>query len=229
MDINAYAGAVRIFPDKVLLVNASGLQGTIGYKGMIFMGKGPFESTAPVNPSKAETASPWVSGTLGSIGATASGIVPAETPSVGKPGKPEIITAGQKLAVSPADQANAVTSKAGHWPGITGAITHKATGTEYLGLSGLGKIGDEQFYVIGEAPFTVTHAPGKVTLTTQGRRRIFQMPIPADIVPANLLPPVDSLPEDFKLNWSVGGWINWPWAVEVKVDGLTSRAAGTTA
>ena len=34
---------------------------------------------------------------------------------------------------------------------------------------------------------------------------------------------IDSLPADFKVNWSVGGWINWPWAVDVKVDGVTAQ------
>ena len=188
VDIDAFAGAVRIFADKVLLVNASGLPGTIGYKGVTASGIGPFESTAAVNPSKAEA-----------------------------------IAAGRQLPAPPAAQAGALSSTTNHWPGIQGAITHSVGGTEYTAFSGLGKLGDAQFYVTGEAPFTVTHAPGKVTLVTEGRRRIFQMPIPADIVPANLLPPVDSLPEDFKLNWSVGGWINWPWAVEVKVDGTTCQ------
>lgn len=184
VDINAYAGAVRILNDKVLLVNASGQQGSVGYKGVVASGTGPFEYTTSVNPAR-----------------------------------PALVNAGRKTVTPTPD--NALMSSAGYWPGITGTITEKGGKTEYRAITGLGKLGDANFYVTGEAPFTVTHAPGKVTLVTEGRRRIFQMPIPTDIVPANMLPPVDSLPEDFKLNWSVGGWINWPWAVDVKVDGIS--------
>jgi hypothetical protein len=47
------------------------------------------------------------------------------------------------------------------------------------------------------------------------------MPIPENIVPPNFLPPFEGLPEDFKYQCQVGGWINWPWSVDVKVDGIS--------
>jgi hypothetical protein len=46
------------------------------------------------------------------------------------------------------------------------------------------------------------------------------MPIPKDIVPANLLPPETNLPDDFRFARD-HGWINWPWAVDIKVDGIS--------
>ena len=78
----------------------------------------------------------------------------------------------------------------------------------------------KDFYVRGEAPFTCVWEPRQITLTATGRRRIFQMPIPENIVPANYLPPKETLPDDFRLNWSIGGWINWPWSVNADVDGI---------
>lgn len=77
----------------------------------------------------------------------------------------------------------------------------------------------------GEAPFTVVHTPGKITLTTEGRRRISQMPIPENLVPARLLPPRDTLPEALAAGLRQG-WINWPWAPNVVVDGVGGMQAG---
>jgi len=187
VDINAFAGAVRIFPDHVVLVNASGLQGSVGYKGVTATGIGPFEQQCAVNPTKAQ-----------------------------------IVDAGRRLWRTPImlPKTSIKLSRDGNVVG--GAIPEKSQPgkTYYVAQYGRGKLDDDSFYVIGEAPYVVTHEPGKVTIVTEGRRRILQMPIPEDIVPANLLPPKASLPDDFKLNWSVGGWINWPWAVTVKVDGI---------
>ena len=92
--------------------------------------------------------------------------------------------------------------------------------TTFVMTEGYGKVKHGDFYVKGEAPFTCVWEPGKITLTAEGRRRIFQMPIPENIVPANLLPPKETLPDDFRLNWSIGGWINWPWSINADVDGI---------
>ncbi len=32
---------------------------------------------------------------------------------------------------------------------------------------------------------------------------------------------MESLPADFKSQWQAGGWINWPWSIDVKVDGIS--------
>lgn len=184
VNINAFAGAVRVFADKAVLVNASGLDGSVAYKGVTMSGTGPFEKTVAVAPKPETIAVPNARDFAEPLG----------TP------KPFIST---------------------NRPTLEGWITPGAGKTTYVGWTGSGKIADKDFYVIGEAPFSATHEPGKVTITTSGRRRILQMPIPEDIVPSKLLPPKESLPDDFKLNWSVGGWINWPWAVDVKVDGIS--------
>ncbi|MHB9131753.1 MAG: hypothetical protein ACYDBB_11775 [Armatimonadota bacterium] len=80
-------------------------------------------------------------------------------------------------------------------PTLQGWIDKDDNQTKLTGWLGNGRIGENDFYVIGEAPFTITHQPGKVTINTSGRRRILQMSISEDIVPAHLLPPKDSLPE----------------------------------
>ena len=192
LNIHAYAGAVRVYPDKVLLISSSTLPATIAYKGIFAGGFGPFEQLIHLTDPKRF----YPFGDVQQIyGTKASDPLRQQ----------EVL----QTFVSPG------------WPPIQGVITHEGAKTTYRAKYGLGVISDNAFYVKGEAPFSVTHEPGKVTLTTDGRQRIFQMPIPIDIVPAKLLPPVDSLPADFKLNWSVGGWINWPWAVEMKVDGVS--------
>ena len=48
--IDGYAGAVRIFKDRVLLVNTSGQMGSVGYKGVVAQGIGPFEERMDVAP-----------------------------------------------------------------------------------------------------------------------------------------------------------------------------------
>lgn len=184
LDINANAGAVRVFKDKVLLINASGQYGKVGYKGVVAQGLGPFEQSA----------------------AAGSGHIGRTIASLSKPtGK------GNLLTVEGAD-------------GIKGWILVDGDKETYVATEGNGKIAYKDFYVKGEAPFVVTHEPGKVTLTSQGRRRIFQMPIPQNIVPPNLLPPLDNLPADFLSGWKEGGYLNWPWAIEAKVDGVTTEA-----
>lgn len=92
-----------------------------------------------------------------------------------------------------------------------------------VAAEGTGTIRSNDFYVRGEAPFTCVYEPGKVTLNAEGRRRIFQMPIPRDIVPANLLPPEDNLPAAFREGRDVGGYLNWPWAIDAKVDGIVTQ------
>jgi hypothetical protein len=198
VDINAFAGAVRIFKDKALLVNGSGQFGSVAYKGVKAEGLGPFEHTTTLAPAKAGTVDvgrkiakvdkPKGEGTLIAVDGS------------GTNGNPDIKGTGLK-----------------GWVLVQGG---KAT---YAITEGSGKVGFKDFYIKGEAPFVCVHEPGKVTLTVEGRRRIFQMPIPENIVPAKLLPPRDSLPESFQTGMK-GGWLNWPWAVDVKVDGVSVQA-----
>lgn len=196
VDIAAYAGAVRIFKDRVLLINTSGQYGKVACRGAVAEGFGPFEQAAT-----------------------------SASPSVIKAGpEPAKVTehAGKAFAVDGAAPEGCKDMKA---QGIKGYVAIDGDKQTFVAGAGTGMLGYKDFYIKGEAPFVCTHRPGLVTITTEGRRRIFQMPIPMDVVPAKLLPPVDSLPEDFKLNWSVGGWINWPWAVDGVVDGV-SREIG---
>ena len=72
--------------------------------------------------------------------------------------------------------------------GLTGWVTVDGETETYVATSGNGSIGRKDFYIRGEAPFTCVRRPGKVTITAEGRRRVFQMPIPQNIVPSNLLP-----------------------------------------
>ena len=183
VDINAGAGAVRIFPDRVLLVNASGVAGSVGYKGVVAQGIGPFEYRTVPDPAKAE-----------------------------------MISVGRKLADLEPGAAGQEMASTG-WPGLQGWAKEDAGQTTFAATAGAGKVGDAGFYVKGEAPFVATHEPGKVTLRTEGRRRIFQMPIPTDLVPARLRPPTDNLPPEF-VNGRDHGWLNWPWAPDVRVDGM---------
>jgi hypothetical protein len=193
VEIDACAGAVRVFKDKVLLVNASGRAGSVGYRNVVATGLGPFEQQVPLSPAGAQV--------------VRAGRVPAKlTP-------PE-----KALAVDGSGRYdNARLSGEGlkGWVEVDG---HKVT---YVAAEGTGKIGYGDFSIKGEAPFVCVHEPGKVTITTEGRRRIFQMPIPENIVPPHLLPPFEGLPADFKYQCQVGGWINWPWSVDVKVDGIS--------
>lgn len=196
VDINAYAGAVRIYKDKVLLINASGQRGSVGYKGVVADGIGPFEQRTATAPA-------------------ASGIIQAGTilPTLAAPtinGK-KIQLDGVGKAVDDADAFS---------QGLTGYMLPGANKQIFVALTGFGKMGYKDFWIKGEAPFIITHEAGKVTLETAGRRRIFQMPIPRDIVTSNLLPPYDTLPEDCKTEWT-----NWPWAVDVQIDNI-SRQGG---
>ena len=195
VDINAYAGAVRVFRDRVLLVNASGQTGRVGYKGVTAQGIGPFERRVEVTPAKSEVIN--------------AGRAPAAVRPPPGPGKLIAVDGSTR----PADPYASST-------GLKGWVYVEGDRTTYVATEGLGQMGYRDFYVRGEAPFTCVHQPGKVTITTDGRRRIFQMPIPEDIVPAKLLPPHAALPEEARREW-----INWPWAVETKVDGV-SRQGG---
>jgi hypothetical protein len=188
VDINAAAGAVRVFPDHVLLVNSSGVSGSVGYKGVVAQGVGPFEYRT----------------------------VPA-------PAQPELVSVGRKLApIDPLPAGQEMVSTG--WPGLQGVVREDGDKTTYAATAGAGTVGDAKFYIKGEAPFVVTHEPGLVTLRTEGRRRIFQMPIPIDIVPPALLPPPDNLPPEFLTGRVILGILNWPWAVDVKVDGISYQA-----
>ncbi|MHB9131754.1 MAG: hypothetical protein ACYDBB_11780 [Armatimonadota bacterium] len=51
VDISAYAGAVRIYMDKVVLANTSGLDVSVAYQGMRVDGMGPCEQETVVSLS----------------------------------------------------------------------------------------------------------------------------------------------------------------------------------
>jgi hypothetical protein len=189
--INAWAGAVRIYKDRVLLVNASGKAGTLGYKGVTASGIGPFEQTVDVNPAPA--------------------VIRA-----GRTAAPTVLTPLARMiavdpAAPPADPDVTVN-------GLKGYITFAGDKTSFVASEGIGAIGYKGLYVRAEAPFTCTFQPGKITLVTDGRARVFQMPIPENLVAPGLLPPYASLPEEFKKEW-----INWPCAVETKIDGVSRQ------
>ncbi len=196
VDIRAFAGAVRVFKDRVLLVNASGQAGSVGYRGVVAKGLGPFEHAVPVALAKAETL------------AAGRAIAPLAAPA----GEGELIVSdGSGVHANPA-----VSGK-----GLKGWIRVNGEAVTYVMAEGFGRIGYQDFYVQGEAPFTLVHEPGKITLTTEGRRRIFQMPIPLNIVPPHLLPPEEALSAEYRHRRDVGGFSNWPWSVDVTVNGVT--------
>ncbi len=200
IEIEAHAGAVRIFPDKVLLINGSGRHGSVAYKGIKAEGLGPFEHETAVNPAEAET--------------VAAG---RRTAAVAKP-------AGEGTLI-PVDETGESADPHVSGSGLKGWILAQKDAVTYAMAEGFGTVGYKDFYIKGEAPFTVVHEPGKITLTAEGRRRVFQMPIPEDIVPARLLPPLDTLPESMKRGMQAG-WRNWPWAPNLMVDGVGGMQAG---
>lgn len=196
LEIAAHAGAVRVFPDKVLLVNASAHRGLVAWRAMRAEGNGPFEQTVAVTPAGPKTID-------------ASRKLPMlEAPAA----------QGQKLMLkgdgkSAEDERAFSNSLIGHVVAADGKQTIVVT-------EGLGRIGFGDFWIQGEAPFVVVREPGTVTLQTDGRRRIFQMPIPLDLAPLPLVPPYETLPTELK-NES----IIWPCAVDVQIDGI-SRQGG---
>ncbi len=204
IDIHAFAGAIRVFKDRVLLVNASGQAGSVGYKGVVAEGVGPFEHKTSVSPGQP------------GVVKTGRQIASVEAPRIeGK--KVELEGSG-----SAADAADAVSE------GLRGYLIAGAGRQAFIATAGTGRIGYKDFWIKGEAPFAAVHESaseqpekgGSVTVQTEGRRRVIQMPIPADLVPSNLLPPYDTLSAEFKKEW-----INWPWAVDVQIDGV-SRQGG---
>lgn len=195
VEINAFAGAVRIFKDKVLLVNGAGQFGSVGYKGVKAEGLGPFEHTTTPAPAKAETIA---------AGRKLAAIAKPEGTGM------SVIVDGSGKSENPDVTAS----------GLKGWILIQGEKVVYAMAEGSGKVGYKGFCVKGEAPFLCVHEPGKVTLTADGRRRIFQMPIPENLVPAKLLPPRDTLPE-YVQKAMQAGWTNWPWAPDVKVDGIS--------
>jgi hypothetical protein len=194
--INAYAGAVRIYPDKVLLVNASGRHGAVGYKGVVCESDGPAEWQTAVNPAKAETVHAGVA--WPPVPSPASGGTLFTVDGSGKHPAAEVTGAG-----------------------LTGWIQVHGSTVTYAMAAGAGQVGYKDFYVKGEAPFTVVHEPGKITLTAEGRRRIFQLPIPANLVPPQLLPPEETLPLEYRHRRDIGGFTNWPWSVDVSIDSVS--------
>lgn len=194
IDIEAHAGAIRVFQDKVVLVNASGRHGSVGYRGVTAHGIGPFEHATVPDPSASLTVD--------------AGRSPA---SVARPDGP-----GTLFRINGTQAANPpeVTSQ-----GLTGWILVNKDTVTYAMAEGAGRVGYHDFHVQGEAPFTLVHEPGRITLTTNGRRRIFHMPIPENIVPPHLLPPEPTLPYDYRLGRDIGGFRNWPWSVLCTVNG----------
>jgi len=84
----------------------------------------------------------------------------------------------------------------------------------------LAGIRNKEFYVRGEAPFTCTWRPGEIVLDAKGgRRRVFVMPIPENLVPSGHLPPKESLPDWILTNMTTNGWINWPVAPAMEING----------
>ncbi len=208
VDIAAFAGAVRIFPNRVLLVNAAGQHGSVGYRGVVAQGVGPFEHAVPVAPAKAETVA--AGRTLAPVAPPAGTGPLIEIDGAGTHANPDVSGQGLKgwirIDGDPASPDFAATS----------TVT-------YAMAEGFGRVGYRGFYVQGEAPFTLIHAPGKLTLTSEGRRRIFQMPIPENIVPTHLLPPEETLAAEYRHRRDIGGFSNWPWSVDVKVNGVTMK------
>jgi len=193
VDINCHAGAVRIFADRAALINASGKYGVITYKGVTAQGYGPFEHNAPIEPAAKE-------------------IVDAGRPvaQVAQPDGP-----GTLVTV---DGSGGYANPDVYGTGLQGHVLIDGERITYAMREGTGIIGHKDFYIKGEAPFIVVHEPGKITLTTtEGRRRIFQMPIPANIVPQHMLPPPDVLPID-QMRTQMS---NWPWSVDVLVNGIS--------
>ncbi|MCL1857428.1 MAG: hypothetical protein FWF84_07325, partial [Kiritimatiellaeota bacterium] len=200
LDINAFAGAVRVFKDKALIINASGQFGTIAYKGATVEGIGPFE--VPAKASKIVTKA-------------GRKLTPVSIPNDDKAYyMDDRLKTGRIWSIIDGFPPQIMCE------GLQGYAAIDGDKVTFAMTQGNGKISYKDFYVKGEAPFTCVWEPGKITLTAEGRRRIFQMPIPENIVPANLLPPKETLPSDFRLNWAIGGWINWPWSVNADVDGI---------
>ncbi|MCL1857393.1 MAG: hypothetical protein FWF84_07135, partial [Kiritimatiellaeota bacterium] len=241
IEIHAHAGAVRIFKDKVLLINASGQFGRIAYRGAVAEGLGPFEVPVKLRPAKGVTEA---GRTLAPVAEPTGEAVYAfdgmtwAPKSVTKNGRifkiesmpDKVYVYGDEyrvLASSGASVTEALNIQ--HHVstiesnGLKGWIAVEGDKVTFVMAEGFGKVSYGDFYVKGEAPFTCVWEPGKITLQAEGRRRIFQMPIPENIVPPRYLPPKDTLPEDYLYMMNVDGWINWPWAVDIAIDGIPTQ------
>ena len=84
---------------------------------------------------------------------------------------------------------------------------------------GLGRIGYGDFYVQGEAPFVCEWKPGEVVLEAKGRRRVFVMPIPQNLVPESQAPLKESLPDFIQPGLTEYGYFNWPVAPSMEING----------
>ncbi len=121
--------------------------------------------------------------------------------------------------VTPAKPERGQVTEAGA-EGVSGWIAVEGDTVTLVAARGSGVLGHKEFRVVGEAPYTCVWKPGEITLTALGgRRRVFLMPTPANLVPPALIPPAQrgraliDWPPDVKVDghsvqagWS-GGWI----------------------
>ena len=191
VQIDGYAGMVRIKGGKAEMVNAASLPATLGYGNSRQSGVGPWEAV----------------GKGSSVQVVAS---PPVRHKLAKPSGSNVIPVGLGKA--------SVDTKA-FGEGITGWVGVDGDSVTLVASEGLGSIGYGDFHVEGEAPFTCIWKPGEVTLEAKGRRRVFVMPIPENLVPANQLPPKDSLPDFIQTGLTEHGYLNWPVAPSMEING----------
>lgn len=196
ISFTGHAGMVRVKNGRAELVNATSRSATISYNGKEHSGTGPWEVLVRGN--------------------SVATIVKA--PARQSPPKPKgqnVITVGADESI---DDGKVLSDGIQGWVAINDdTITLTAT-------EGLGRIGYGDFYVKGEAPFTATWKPGEITLAAKGRRRVFVMPIPRNLLPIEDLPPKDDLPDFIYKNMTTYGWINWPVAPAIEIDGYITQA-----
>jgi hypothetical protein len=192
VSLEGYAGMVRVKDKIAQLVNASAQPATLRYGKAEKTGPGPWEAKTQID----------------------STVDVVRAPIRKSPGKP----VGKNVAaVGPAVKTD---DPKVHSENITGWVAVDGQTVTLVATGGLGTIGYKDFYVKGEAPFTCIWKPREITLEAKGRRRVFVMPIPENLVPTNLLPPKGSLPESTLKNMTVNGWINWPWAPSMEINGV---------
>ena len=193
---HGYAGMVRIKGGQVELVNATSRNATIRYKGKEQSGAGPWEVKVQGN-------------SVTSV---------AKAPSRRQPSKPKGNTVIAIETDEPVEDPKVLANGIQGWVAINGdAVTLTAS-------AGLGCIGYGDFYVEGEAPFTATWKPGEITLDAKGRRRVFLMPIPRNLLPEEDLPKKEDVPDFIYENMTTNGWLNWPVAPAIEIDGYLTQA-----
>ena len=196
VEIAAHAGAVRVFKDKVLLVNASGRPGSIAWKGVRAKGEGPFEHVTGLLPTRSEVVA-----------------VGRPVPALAHPDH-----AGTKVVF---DGSGATSNEISAFSkGLNGYVVDDGGEQTFVATRGIGEMGIKGFWIRGEAPFIAQRKAGRVTLQMDGRRRVVEMAIPPDLAPSHLVPPYDTLPAELKKEWII-----WPCAVDVQIDGV-SRQGG---